>query len=442
MDEIESLFDDNEIKYIKQFKISTEAEKLDKDEKNTYKNSLLKSYKLEFENKILLGLSNLVSLILKGDLNISDKNFLNYYNNLIFYSKNSNVDAFSKLKIFKENNINNLNIDSEIEDINKILKNLNELTFDKINKKEYYEIFKKYIKSNDMDKLKEDFLDLSKKKKLKKEINILVNETLNSIQNKLNEFSNIKRPNDLNFINYSKEFYLKNKFNNFLREIDYLELDKEEFGEKFLILKTVSKFKNSSEIKKYLSDKIKRSKIFDNFFSEGDFYNFILEQNKIKDFDKSNLFKTILKLDIKLQKKNGDELSGGEKAEFYLLKEIDDSKKFDVLLLDEPESSFDNLFLSENVSKMINDLKDKTVLLSTHNNVLVDSFNNDWLIVCEKYEDNEILKRRYFNFEGEKELYDINNDSINTYKSKINMLEAGEEKYKNRGEKYENIKNR
>ena len=44
----------------------------------------------------------------------------------------------------------------------------------------------------------------------------------------------------------------------------------------------------------------------------------------------------------KVINQKGTEISGGEKAEFNLLKELDDAKNYDILLLDEPESSFDN----------------------------------------------------------------------------------------------------
>lgn len=36
-------------------------------------------------------------------------------------------------------------------------------------------------------------------------------------------------------------------------------------------------------------------------------------------------------------------ISGGESAEFNLLQTIEDARNYDMLLIDEPESSFDNI---------------------------------------------------------------------------------------------------
>jgi ABC-type phosphate transport system ATPase subunit len=42
--------------------------------------------------------------------------------------------------------------------------------------------------------------------------------------------------------------------------------------------------------------------------------------------------------------RDGFEVSGGERSEFRLLQEIMVAQNYDVLLIDEPESSFDNFF--------------------------------------------------------------------------------------------------
>ncbi len=54
-----------------------------------------------------------------------------------------------------------------------------------------------------------------------------------------------------------------------------------------------------------------------------------------------------------MKNKYGFNVSGGERAEFNLLTEIQDALKYDLLLIDEPESSFDNLFLKHDVNQLI-----------------------------------------------------------------------------------------
>jgi len=50
-------------------------------------------------------------------------------------------------------------------------------------------------------------------------------------------------------------------------------------------------------------------------------------------------------------------VSGGERSEFRLLQEIKDAQNYDFLLIDEPESSFDNMFLKSDVNQIIREIK-------------------------------------------------------------------------------------
>lgn len=78
-------------------------------------------------------------------------------------------------------------------------------------------------------------------------------------------------------------------------------------------------------------------------------------------------------------------LSGGQRAEYLFLHKLEKAKGKDVVLIDEPESSFDNLFLNEEVSKMVNDLASQsTVFLVTHNNTLGVSAHPDWILYAKK----------------------------------------------------------
>lgn len=78
-------------------------------------------------------------------------------------------------------------------------------------------------------------------------------------------------------------------------------------------------------------------------------------------------------------------LSGGQRAEYLLLHKLLKAKGKDVVLIDEPESSFDNLFLNGEVSKMVNDLAaQSTVFLVTHNNTLGVSAHPDWILYAKR----------------------------------------------------------
>ncbi|MBE4118180.1 hypothetical protein HJ108_09340 [Vibrio parahaemolyticus] len=67
------------------------------------------------------------------------------------------------------------------------------------------------------------------------------------------------------------------------------------------------------------------------------------------------------------------------------MKSLHDAKDYDILLIDEPESSFDNVFLFESVNKIIKDLsKQMPVVVVTHNNTVGASIEPDYILYTEK----------------------------------------------------------
>ena len=64
-------------------------------------------------------------------------------------------------------------------------------------------------------------------------------------------------------------------------------------------------------------------------------------------------------------------ISGGESAEFNLLQTIEDARNYDTLLIDEPESSFDNIFLKEDVNSLLKEFsQEMPIVIVTHNSTI------------------------------------------------------------------------
>ena len=83
--------------------------------------------------------------------------------------------------------------------------------------------------------------------------------------------------------------------------------------------------------------------------------------------------------------KDGFEVSGGERSEFRLLQEIADAQNYDILLIDEPESSFDNLFLNSNVNQILKDISEvMPVVVVTHNSTVGASVGADYVLYTSK----------------------------------------------------------
>ena len=152
------------------------------------------------------------------------------------------------------------------------------------------------------------------------------------------------------------------------------------------------------------------------------------------------LGKTLVEIKYKVINQKGTEISGGEKAEFNLLKELDDAKNYDILLLDEPESSFDNPYIKENINTLIKDISNKTpVFVVTHNNTLGISNKADKIIYT-MYNDKEHKYEVYVGNFTDTMLIDKDGKKIKTYDAIVNCMEAGVNAYEERSKIYENLK--
>ena len=125
----------------------------------------------------------------------------------------------------------------------------------------------------------------------------------------------------------------------------------EEDYQRFKIIATKAPYKNVSEMKEGANVTGSFKETFDKYYLKDTFK--YIKQLKEDGVTIDKLCKTIIDIKYKVINQNGSEISGGEKAEFNLLKELEDAKNYDILLLDEPESSFDNPYIKENINTLI-----------------------------------------------------------------------------------------
>lgn len=131
----------------------------------------------------------------------------------------------------------------------------------------------------------------------------------------------------------------------------------------------------------------------------------------------------------------GSPLSGGQRAEYLLLHKLREARSRDIVLIDEPESSFDNPFLNTDVSEMLNNLADhSTVFLVTHNNTLGVSIHPDWILYTEKDTDGYRIYAGDFVSE---QLVSIDGKTISRPKALLDSMEAGLDAYIDRSSYYE-----
>jgi hypothetical protein len=171
-------------------------------------------------------------------------------------------------------------------------------------------------------------------------------------------------------------------------------------------------------------------------------YDFLQALKHVEGLEEADLYKFFVKIDFKIVNKDGYEASGGERSEFNLLQEIEDAQKSDILLVDEPESSFDNLFLKHSVNEIIRDLaKHMPVVIVTHNNTVGASIKPDYLLYTSKEtEAAAVTYRTYSGFPSSKRLRSTDGRSISTWEITMGCLEAGADSYEERQRGYEDIR--
>jgi hypothetical protein len=188
----------------------------------------------------------------------------------------------------------------------------------------------------------------------------------------------------------------------------------------------------------------KRDITFSSAFAQyNDPYRYLLELKQIDGLPSADRYKYFVKIDYKIKNPFDLEVSGGERAEFNLLKNIQDARKHEILLIDEPESSFDNLFLRDGVNSLIKEISSGIpVVVVTHNNTVGASIKADYVLFTKRDTSNGTPVFSVFEgYPGDKELHDGSGNTIRNYKAQIDSLEAGESSYDDRRSMYEALKN-
>jgi ABC-type phosphate transport system ATPase subunit len=119
-----------------------------------------------------------------------------------------------------------------------------------------------------------------------------------------------------------------------------------------------------------------------------------------------------------------------------------DAQNYEVLLVDEPESSFDNLFLKSDVCKILKGISETMpVVVVTHNSTVGASVGADYLLYTRKeFENGQVTYRIYSGYPSDKTLFSVDGRSINSHGTMMDSLEAGVVTYEDRRRGYEAIK--
>lgn len=172
-------------------------------------------------------------------------------------------------------------------------------------------------------------------------------------------------------------------------------------------------------------------------------YAYLRELLKIEIVARADVYRLFVKINYRILNRHGVEVSGGERSEFRLLQHISDAQNYDILLIDEPESSFDNLFLKSDVNAILKTISESMpVVVVTHNSTVGASVGADYILYTKKeLEDGVPQYRLYSGRPSDTTLTSTDEKVLGTHTVVMNSLEAGAEAYEARRKRYEIIKN-
>ena len=418
------------VKYIRQFQLlevdPSKAEQEFSEKLAAQQGTITRDYFLPF--------SKVVDEV--NDISISDneKAVDDYITSLIKYAQErERADAFSKCVFFSESEYS---IDSQ-DGITELI----EATMKLLDSMKYKEIIERNISRESLIALLTDLVAQYQSERelvLKK---LWVNDLLTDVKRGLQARTAATRVEDVDFYRIQMDSVKVDRFNRIVRALQRESVIHEKEIEGFKIQARKRKYNGAGELKSHSGRIIAFSNIFPLYSTNP--YDFLLGLKQIPEISNDKYYEYFAKVEHIILNSYGCEVSGGERAEFNLLQEINDAYQYDMLLIDEPESSFDNIFLKERVNHIIKEISQQMpVVIVTHNSTVGASIHPDFVInTVRKIIGKEAHYNVFYGEPGGKELMNWDGERISNLEAMLDCLEAGEIAYDERRREYEMLKN-
>jgi ABC-type dipeptide/oligopeptide/nickel transport system ATPase component len=417
------------VKYIKQFSLVQQ-------EDNSYEREFNKHVQRKrscFIDEYLSGLKNVLDEIMNVDLDANDRGMEQYVATLLKSAEDADRrDSFSNTALFDEVEFPEGQSDtlSElIESVRQIIENI-----------EFKPIIEKHLDFESLKRLACELIELLWDKALENKKKKLVNELVKAVKQRLKMRTSAVQVEDVDLYRVSMD---RKRVERFTEIVGLLKREDVVFSESIQGFRVEAKkepFAGAGEIKEASGVKTAFS---DAFRLYGDPYRYLRALLSNESLTRSEIYKLFVKISYSILNRDGFEVSGGERSEFRLLQEIMDAQNYDILLIDEPESSFDNLFLKSDVNQIIKEISESMpVVVVTHNSTVGASVGADYFLYARKeLEDGNVIYRLYSGYPTDKKLSSIDGETINSHEIVLDSLEAGTDAYDSRRLGYEAIKN-
>jgi ABC-type dipeptide/oligopeptide/nickel transport system ATPase component len=424
---IASIYDN--VKHIKQFEL------LEKDEEKDKKkfDELLTTNQSSVSEQFLKEFKDVIEDVIKVDGKENEKRIEGFLTSLLKVAEEEEKkDVYSKCTIFNESKF--------IEASNDTLKKLVSATELLIENIEYRGLIGSHISKNVLQALIVDLMKKYVEVQEKNQKKLWVNSLVTNIQKELQSSTASEHIKDVDFYTILLEKEKLRKFESIATQIKREKVIEQTDVRRFKIVASTKKFNGAQELLNKSGKRITFSTAF-NFYDSP--VEYLEELKNIDRLANTEYYRYFVDVSYKILNEYGAEVSGGERSEFNLLDKIQNAHHYDLLLIDEPESSFDNLFLKNEVNEQIRQIsKTVPVIIVTHNNTVGASIKPDFVLYTKKEIAN--AKAIYKVFSGnpsDQKLKTVDGEEINNYDIMLNCLEAGDTAYSERNKSYEILKN-
>ncbi|MDO6613386.1 histidinol phosphatase [Shewanella sp. 1_MG-2023] len=419
----------NNVKYIPQFSL------VQRDDSNYEKefNEGVARKKSNFVDKHLAPFKAVLDDVSTVDLVTNHRKVDEYLETLMKQAEEvSKRDAFSKVTLFNESQFEireEKGLTDLIISVRLLIENI-----------EYRDVIDKHVNVEDLKALACELIESLWEKILSTKKKNAVNEAVRDVKSKLKLRSSSTQVKDVDLYKVMIEHKKVLKFKLIAKQLQTEKIIHEENIQGFKVVCKQRAFNGAGEVRNVSGKRVAFTSAYKEYSSP---YKYLLELKNNEALTPSEFYKYFACIEYEILNKDGFKVSGGERSEFRLLQEIKDAQNYDYLLIDEPESSFDNIFLKGEVNQILKELSQTMpIVVVTHNSTVGASIKADYVVYTSKeIENGEIVYRRYSGHPSVKELSTVDGIKMDNFKVTIDSLEAGEIAYTERKSGYESIKN-
>ncbi|MFA5040727.1 MAG: histidinol-phosphatase [Bdellovibrionales bacterium] len=424
----ESFGSSDNVKYIEQFSL-VQHEAIN-SEKEFDKG--LQRKQSRFAEEYLSGFKIVLDDVIDIDLAINERAIEGYVTDLLKSAEEADKkDSFSQAALFDETLFplgDDEGLGELIASVRHVIENIG-----------YREIIERHLDRAPLKRLAVELIELLWKKSDDKKIKNFVNEVVRDIKRGLKLETSATQLEDIDLYKICMETKKVERFTQIVSCL-YKEQDfPVENIQGFQIVAKKGSFNGALELRSANGNKGTFKDCFSKYGKPYEYLRCLKENENVVPAEAYRLF---AKIGFVVLNKNGFEISGGERSEFRLLEEIQDAQNYEILLIDEPESSFDNMFLNSEVNQIIKKISRSTpVVVVTHNSTIGASVGADYLLYAKKDASKDgVVYKLYSGHPTDRILRSACGDQIKNHDVMLNSLEAGYDIYRDRGAKYEAVK--